>query len=147
MKKLVISLGVIAMLLLASGCSMMNYSGSKNDFIKRVATQRAAVSGDQAVVRAVGEGNYLRAGIDLADPAFWDVMAEHPIRATVAAVADLATAAAATWAITATVDNSHHDTASVNISTTGSGNNTSVNVGNTGSTIENENFAGDQTVN
>jgi uncharacterized protein YceK len=109
-------------LVMSSGCaSMMNYSGSKKDYSTRVATQRAVASNDQAIIKAVAMGNTVAAGVDLLDPAFWDVMAEHPVRATVAAVADLATAAAATWAITSTIDNSHHDTVSI------SGNNNAMN--------------------
>ena len=135
MKKVLVSVMLGTMMLLMSGCaSMMNYSGSKGDYVKRVATQRAQVSNDQTVVKAVGEGNYIKAGIDLADPAFWDVMAEHPIRATVAAVTDLATAAAATWGVTATLDRSHHDSNTITVN--GNNNTTSYNNGQ-GNTVNN----------
>lgn len=134
MKKIVIAV-VLVGAMFASGCaSMLIYGGSKQDYTKRVATQRAMASGDQAVVKAVGEGNYVKAGVDLMDPNFWDVIAEHPIRATLAAVADIATAAAATWGVTATLDRSHHDSASITVN--GNGNTTSYNNGQ-GNTVNN----------
>lgn len=133
MKKLVTGVMIVG-LVLSSGCSMMNYSFSKDDYVKRVATQRAQVSGDQQIIKAVAMGNTVAAGLDLADPAFYDVLMEHPIRTLVSAVADVAAAAAATWAITATIDNSHHDSATVTVN--GNGNTTSYNNGQ-GNTINN----------
>lgn len=143
MKKTVVSAMMVGMMLV-SGCSMINYNASKKDYIKRVATERAVASGDQAAVRAVGQGNYVGVGVDLLDPDFWSVLAEHPVRATLAAAADVAAAAAATWAITASSDSSHHDSSSLNVNTTGNGNINNITVGDNNSG-HNENFAGDQT--
>lgn len=126
---------MLAVSMLGSGCaSMINYSSSKDDYVKRVATQRAHVSNDQAVVKAVGEGNYIKAGVDLADPDFWSVLKEHPVRTVVSAAVDLATAAAATWAITSSVDNSHHDSNTITVN--GNNNTTSYNNGQ-GNTVNN----------
>ena len=125
---------MLAGLVLGSGCSMMSYNGGKKDLQTRLATQRAMASNDQAVIKAVAMGNTLAAGLDLADPAFWDVLAEHPIRTVVAAVADVAAAAAATYAISATSDSSHHDSNAVTVN--GNNNTTSYNNGQ-GNTIYN----------
>ncbi len=127
MKKLVIGVMVVGAILL-SGCSMLSYSSSKDELIKVRATQRAMASGDQNVIKAVAMGNTVAAGVDLLDPNMWDVIAQHPVRAGMAALVDLATAAAATYAVTATIDRSHHDTATVSIS--GSGNSMNYNNGN-----------------
>ena len=121
-------------LVLSSGCSMLNFEGSKQDYVKRVAVQRAAVSGDQNMMKMVASGNTIAAGVDLADPSFWDVLAEHPVRAVVAAAADLAAAAAATWTISSSIDKSHHDSNSLTVN--GNGNTTSLNNG-TGNTVNN----------
>ena len=98
MKKLVMS-AVLVGLVMSSGCSMLNYNASKKDYVARVATQRAMASGDQQAIKAVASGNYVGVGIDLLDPNLMDVLSEHPVRATIAALADVAAAAAATYAI------------------------------------------------
>jgi hypothetical protein len=114
-------------LIFSSGCSMLNYEASKTDYVNRVATQRAQASGDANVVKAVAMGNTVAAGVDLADPAFWSVLKEHPMRALFAAALDVGAAAAATWAITATIDNSHHDSNAITVN--GNNNTTSYNNG------------------
>ena len=121
MKKLVTIAVLMAVGLMFSGCSMLSYDSGKKDLVTRVATQRAMASGDQGVIKAVAMGNTVAAGVDLLDPAFWDVLKEHPVRTVLAAGADLVTAAAATWAVTSTIDKSHHDTVSI------SGNNNAMN--------------------
>jgi len=142
MKKLVMAV-VMAGLVLSSGCSMINYNASKKDYVARVATQRAMASGDQQAIRAVANGNYVGVGMDLLDPNLMDVLREHPIRATLAALADVATAAAATYAISGSYSSNDSKTKSVNITTTGNGNINTVTMDNSGS-VHNENFAGDQ---
>ena len=113
MKKLEVGL-VLAILIAASGCSMLNYEASKKDYTERVAKERAMASGDQGVIKAVAMGNTVAAGVDLLDPEFWAVIKEHPIRALVSAAADIGAGAAATWAVTSTIDRSHHDAISIN---------------------------------
>jgi len=139
MKNIVLSF-VLVGLVFSSGCSMMSYNSAKKDYVQRVATQRAQASGDANLIKVTAQGNYVAAGIDLLDPATWDVLAEHPVRATVALLADVVAGAAATWAISSSLDSSKHST--VELNTTGNGNNSIVTLDNTG-TIHNEVFAGD----
>ena len=123
MKKLVMSVVLIG-LVLSSGCSMLNYSASKKDYTTRVAMQRAMASGDQNVVKAVAAGNYVGLGVDLLDPNLLDVLAEHPVRAVLAGLADVGTVAGGTWALTRNSSKTSSMTVSI------SGNNNAMNYNN-----------------
>jgi hypothetical protein len=105
MKKIVLGL-FVAGLVLSSGCSMLNYSSCKKEYVQKVATQRAMASGDQTAIKAVASGNFVGVGIDLLDPSLMDVLSTHPIRSTFAAVLDAAAVAGATWAISGSFNKS-----------------------------------------
>lgn len=115
MKKVMVGLVLIGMVFASGCCSMMSYSGAKQDYVQRVNAQRAA------------SGNV---GLNLLDPGLWDVMAEHPIRTTVCALADAAMAAGVTYAITASYSNSKADK---NIEINGNNNSVNANYGNNNS--------------
>ena len=128
MKNVLISF-VLVLTIFASGCcSMMSYSGAKQDYIVRVNQQRVAAAQNGQV-----------AGINLLDPGLWEVMAEHPIRTTFCALADAALVGGATYALNNTFNKS--SSKDVNVTTTGNGNTVTVNTGDNNSNIGNPNYS------
>lgn len=130
--KLVLVGGVLSMMVLTSGCGSLSYYSAASS-ADEIAQNRIFASGNKEALRYMNTGISPRAaikavaldnggvgvGVDLLS---LDVLGQHPIRQTVAAVVDAATIATTVYYGSKAISGNNNSQDSKSTSTTGDGN-------------------------